>query len=127
MLLRRYGVVFREVLARESILPDGAKFSSRCAASKIAAKFAAAVSSAAILGEQFAMPMAVESLRAARKQQPANERITLSAADPLNLIGSVVPGERVPAISNRSIAYVDGIPAELDDEPTQITHPLAAS
>ena len=127
MLLRRYGVVFREVLARESILPKWREVLIALRRLEDRGEIRGGRFVSGYLGEQFAMPMAVESLRAARKQQPANERITLSAADPLNLIGSVVPGERVPAISNRSIAYVDGIPAELDDEPTQITHPLAAS
>ena len=60
------------------------------------------------LGEQFALPVAVESLRAMRKSEPAGESITISAADPLNLVGIVVPGERVPAISGKTVAFRDG-------------------
>ena len=55
--------------------------------------------------------MAVESLRAHRKlPQNANvERVVIAAADPLNLVGIVVPGERIPAISGRSVTFRDGL------------------
>src|ERR1700760_3863730 len=64
------------------------------------------------VGEQFALPVAVESLRAARKMQPDGEIITVSAADPLNLIGIIVPGERVPAISGKQVAFRNGVAVE---------------
>ena len=60
------------------------------------------------LGEQFALPVAVESVRAMRKLDAATGTITLSAADPLNLVGILVPGERVPAISGNSVTFRDG-------------------
>ena len=63
------------------------------------------------LGEQFALPVAVESLRAMRKLPPTGETITLSAADPLNLVGILVPGERVPAISGKTVTFRDGVAA----------------
>ena len=62
------------------------------------------------LGEQFALPVAVESLRASRKAPLTGERITIAAADPLNLVGIIVTGERIPAISGRSVTYRDGVP-----------------
>jgi ATP-dependent Lhr-like helicase len=61
------------------------------------------------LGEQFALPVAVESLRATRKLQALGEVVTVSAADPLNLVGILVPGDRVPAISGRSVQFRDGV------------------
>jgi len=61
------------------------------------------------LGEQFALPVAVESVRAMRNSPLTGEAVTVSAADPLNLIGILVPGERVAAISGRSVTYRDGI------------------
>ena len=64
------------------------------------------------LGEQFALPVAVESVRAMRKLPPSGETITFSAADPLNLVGILVPGERVPAISGRTVAFRDGVAVE---------------
>jgi ATP-dependent Lhr-like helicase len=65
-------------------------------------------------GEQYAAPEAVEALRSVRKLPRSGETITLSAADPLNLTGIVLPGHRVPALPTNSISYVDGapIPAE---------------
>jgi ATP-dependent Lhr-like helicase len=57
---------------------------------------------------------------------PSGETITLSAADPLNLVGILVPGERIPAISGRSVSFRDGIPVEnLDTQPS--TQPSAAA
>ena len=69
------------------------------------------------LGEQFALPVAVESLRAIRNQQPSGEVITVSAADPLNLVGIIVPGERVPANSGKAVAYRDGVAVPQDHLP----------
>jgi ATP-dependent Lhr-like helicase len=66
------------------------------------------------LGEQFALPLALESLRAQRRVEARGETVALAASDPLNLIGIIVPGERVPAVSSRSIRLRDGVPvAEL--------------
>jgi ATP-dependent Lhr-like helicase len=62
------------------------------------------------LGEQFALPVAVESLRSSRQLPPTGETLTLSAADPLNLVGILVPGERVAAISGKYVTYKDGVP-----------------
>ena len=60
-------------------------------------------------GQQFALPSAVESLRAMRQDPSTSERVTLSAADPLNLSGILVPGERVPGNSGRTVAFSDGV------------------
>jgi ATP-dependent Lhr-like helicase len=64
------------------------------------------------LGEQFALPVAVECLRATRKLPNSGETIVLSAADPLNLVGILVPGERVPAISGKTVSFRDGVAAQ---------------
>ena len=66
------------------------------------------------LAAQFALPVAVESLRATRKLPPTGELVTISAADPLNLVGVIVPGERVPAISGRYVSYRDGVAVDAD-------------
>ena len=67
------------------------------------------------LGEQFALPVAVDSVRNMRTVQPAGETITVSAADPLNLVGLLVPGDRVPAISGNVVTYRDGVPVPQAD------------
>jgi ATP-dependent helicase Lhr and Lhr-like helicase len=64
------------------------------------------------LGEQFALPVAVESVRAARDRAPDDQVVTLSAADPLNLVGIIVPGDRVPAISGRFVSFRNGVATE---------------
>jgi len=64
-------------------------------------------------------------LRAMRNQQPTGELITLSAADPLNLVGIVVPGERIPVNSARVVAFRDGVAAEPDERANVIRMPLA--
>jgi ATP-dependent helicase Lhr and Lhr-like helicase len=61
------------------------------------------------LGEQFALPLAVESLRASLKIGPSEDSLILSAVDPLNLIGIIIPGQRVPAISGKSVIVKDGV------------------
>jgi ATP-dependent Lhr-like helicase len=61
------------------------------------------------LGEQFALPLAVESLRATRNLAKTGETVTVSAADPLNLVGIVVPGDRVAANSGKTVVFRDGV------------------
>jgi ATP-dependent Lhr-like helicase len=68
------------------------------------------------LGEQFALPYAVESLRAIRKQELNNETITIAAVDPLNLIGIILPGARISAFSGNKVALIDGAPIQKDDD-----------
>ena len=63
-------------------------------------------------GERFAHPDAVALLREIRKRPRDGETVRLSAADPLNLVGIVLPGARVPALGANSITYVDGVPAD---------------
>ena len=109
MLLGRYGVVFRDLLARETIVPKWRELHIAFRRLEDRGEIRGGRFVAGFIGEQFALPVAVESLRALRKQEPAGETITLSAADPLNLVGILVPGERVPAISGRFVTYRDGV------------------
>jgi ATP-dependent Lhr-like helicase len=64
---------------------------------------------AAQYGEQFALPEAVELLRAQRNHEPTGEIITIHAADPLNLSGIVFPGEKIPALSGHRLLLRDGL------------------
>jgi ATP-dependent Lhr-like helicase len=109
MLLRRYGIVFREVLTRESILPKWREVLITLRRLEDRGEIRGGRFVSGFLGEQFALPIAVESVRAARNQQPTGETVTISAADPLNLVGIVVPGDRVPANSGRQVSYRDGV------------------
>jgi ATP-dependent Lhr-like helicase len=116
MLLRRYGVVFRELLARESILPAWRDLLVTFRRLEDRGEVRGGRFVSGFVGEQFALPQAVESLRALRNAGPSNTIVTISAADPLNLIGVVVPGERIPALSGRFVRFRDGVPIG-DDRP----------
>jgi len=109
MLLRRYGVVFRDLLAREANLPRWRELQIAFRRLEDRAEVRGGRFVDGFLGEQFALPVAVESLRATRKLPLTGERVTIAAADPLNLVGIVVTGDRIPAISGRSVTFRDGM------------------
>ena len=120
MLLRRYGIVFRDVLARESNLPSWREMLMGFRRLEDRGEIRGGRFVDGFLGEQFALPVAVESVRAMRNLPASGETVTISAADPLNLVGILVPGERVPAISGRSVTYQDGVAARaLAESPTE--------
>jgi ATP-dependent Lhr-like helicase len=112
MLLKRYGVVFRDLLLRESNLPKWRDLQLAFRRLEARGEIRGGRFVDGFLGEQFALPVAVESLRATRRVGPTGEVVTVSAADPLNLVGIIVPGERVPAISGRTVSYRDGVGIE---------------
>ena len=110
VLLRRYGIVFRRLLERESLKVSwfelGRVYRRLEARGEIrGGHFASSVS-----GEQFALPEAVGLLRSIRKTKPTGELIALSAADPLNLVGILTPGPRITAIAANRILLRDGVP-----------------
>jgi ATP-dependent Lhr-like helicase len=109
MLLRRYGIVIRDLLARESNLPPWRELLMGFRRLEDRGEIRGGRFVDGFMGEQFALPVAVESVRAMRGLPLSGETLTLSAADPLNLIGILVPGERVPAISGRTVSYRDGV------------------
>ncbi len=112
MLLRRYGLVFREVLARESNLPKWRELLIAFRRLEDRGEVRGGRFVNGFLGEQFALPEAVESLRAIRNRPVSGETVTVSSADPLNLVGIIVPGDRVPAISGRFVSFCDGVPVD---------------
>jgi ATP-dependent Lhr-like helicase len=109
MLLKRYGIVFRDVLTRETNLPKWRELQVAFKRLEDRGEVRGGRFVSGFLGEQFALPVAVESLRATRKLAPTGETIVVSAADPLNLVGILVPGDRVPAISGKSVTFRDGV------------------
>ena len=124
MLLRRYGIVFREMLTRESILPPWREVLGALRRLEDRGEVRGGRFVSDFLGEQFALPIAVESLRAMRQQPPTGETVTVSAADPLNMAGILVPGERVAANSGKFVTFRDGVVAE--EEPATVISGLAA-
>jgi ATP-dependent helicase Lhr and Lhr-like helicase len=118
MLLKRYGIVFRDLLARETNLPKWRELQVAYRRIEDRGEIRGGRFVDGFIGEQFALPVAVESLRAARKLPPTQETVTLSAADPLNLVGIIVPGERVPAISGKIVSFRDGVAVQEAEHPT---------
>ncbi|MBV8207893.1 MAG: DEAD/DEAH box helicase [Acidobacteria bacterium] len=116
MLLARYGVVFRELLARETILPRWRELLLGFRRLEDRGEIRGGRFVGGFIGEQFALPVAVESLRAMRSLPPSGTVVTVSSSDPLNLVGIITPGERVPALSGRPVAYRDGVPVESHGE-----------
>src|SRR5207253_460422 len=125
MLLRRCGIVFRELLTRETILPKWRELLITLRRLEDRGELRGGRFVSNFLGEQFALPVAVESLRAMRNQQPCGEIIAISAADPLNLVGIIVPGERVAANSGSVVSYRDGVALERNESANVISMPIA--
>jgi ATP-dependent Lhr-like helicase len=123
MLLRRYGIVVRDVLAREANLPPWRELLTGFRRLEDRGEIRGGRFVDGFLGGQFALRVAVDSVRAMRRLDSAQETITLSAADPLNLVGILVPGERVPAISGRTVTYREGAAIPISVEPPADTQP----
>ncbi len=109
-LLQRYGIVFRELLARETIAPTWRGLLNIYRRLEARGEIRGGRFVNGFVGEQFALPQAVDMLREMRRNGTSEEAVMISAADPLNLIGIITPGARVSPYSNQMIAYRDGIP-----------------
>ena len=109
-LLKRYGVVFRALLARESGLPPWRDLVMVYRRLEARGEIRGGRFVNGFGGEQFAAADAVASLRAARKEDRMGDIIVLSAADPLNLVGVLTPDARVPAIARNRVLFRDGMP-----------------
>jgi ATP-dependent Lhr-like helicase len=111
-LLRRYGVVFRDLLARESVVQSWRDLLVAYRRMELKGEIRGGRFVSGFVGEQFALPEAVEALRAIRKGHGSAGAIEmkLSACDPLNLVGVILPGPRVPAVPTNFIVFRDGLP-----------------
>jgi ATP-dependent Lhr-like helicase len=107
MLLARYGVLFRDLLARESNAPKWRELLGILRRLEARGEVRGGRFVTGFGGEQFALPEAVESLREARKHDSPHE-IAVAAADPLNLAGILIPGERVAAVPGKEVRYRNG-------------------
>ena len=111
-LLRRYGVVFRDLLARESLVLSWRDLLVAYRRMELKGEIRGGRFVSGFVGEQFALPEAVEALRAIRKgdRSAGAMEIKLSACDPLNLVGVILPGPRVQAVPSNFIVFRDGLP-----------------
>ncbi len=109
-LLRRYGVVFRRLLTRETNAATWRELARVYRRLEARGEIRSGRFVTGMSGEQFAMPDAVERLREVRRIHPDGALIAISAADPLNLTGIVTAGERIRVAGRNRIVYRDGVP-----------------
>jgi len=110
VLLRRYGVVFRRLLERETLPITWFELGPVYRRWEARGEIRGGYFIGGVSGEQFALPEAIGLLRSTRKASSNGELITLSAADPLNLQGILTPGTRVAAFTTNRILFRDGLP-----------------
>jgi len=110
LLLRRYGVIFRRILTRESFAPPWRDLIRVLWRLEARGEIRGGRFVSGFAGEQFALPEAVGALRKMRNATKDGKLIFLSAADPLNLAGIITPGGRIPAVTSNRIGYRDGVP-----------------
>jgi ATP-dependent Lhr-like helicase len=111
-LLQRYGVVLRELLARESLTVPWRVLLGTLRRLEARGEVRGGRFVAGFVGEQYALPEAVEALRATRRADDDGHPVLVAAADPLNLLGILTPGARVSPLSGHVIALVAGAPAD---------------
>ncbi len=111
-LLKRYGVVFWRLLAREAgWLPPWRDLVGVYRRLEARGEIRGGRFVAGFTGEQYALPEAIGLMRDMRRKPASGQWISLSAADPLNLAGIVTPGARIAALTGNRIVYRDGVPA----------------
>ncbi len=110
-LLRRYGVVFRDLLARESLVSSWRDLLVQYRRMEMAGEVRGGRFVSGFAGEQFALPEAVDALRGLRKNNAARTgvEVKISACDPLNLAGIMLPGPRIPAVPTNFLILKDGV------------------
>jgi ATP-dependent helicase Lhr and Lhr-like helicase len=110
-LLRRWGVIFWKLLGREADwLPPWRDILMCCRRLEARGEIRGGRFVAGFSGEQYATPEAVGLLRDARRKPDTQQYVSLSAADPLNLIGIITPGARLASLSGNRLLYRDGLP-----------------
>jgi ATP-dependent Lhr-like helicase len=115
VLLRRYGVVFRRLLERESLKVSWFDLGRVYRRLEARGEIRGGYFVSGVSGEQFALPEAIGLLRGVRKKPSSGELTVISAADPLNLVGILTPGPRITAIVANRLLLRDGLPvAALD-------------
>lgn len=112
-LLRRNGVVFRELLARERIAPPWRTLLPIYRRWEARGEIRGGRFVAGFVGEQFALPEALDALRAVRRAPEDKDLVIVVAADPLNLIGLILPGAKVSPFTGQAIAYHNGVPVDV--------------
>jgi ATP-dependent Lhr-like helicase len=115
ILLKRTGIVFRKLVERESGLPPWRDVLWALRRLEARGEIRGGRFVTGFSGEQFALPEAVGALRAVRREGLERKRVVLSAADPLNLTGVILPGARIASVASHRILLEDGVPIAVLD------------
>jgi ATP-dependent helicase Lhr and Lhr-like helicase len=109
-LLRRYGVICRELLTREPGSPSWRDLLRVLRRSEARGEIRGGRFIIGLEGEQYALPEAIDALRTNRRRGTRGRFVRVSACDPLNLIGILTPGARVSAVLGNRVIFRDGVP-----------------
>jgi ATP-dependent Lhr-like helicase len=113
-MLRRYGVVFREILAREGRLAPWRELVALYRLWEAQGQVRGGRFVSGFVGPQYALPEAIEALREVRRRPPTEPEVSVvAAADPLNLVGILSAGGRVSPCTSQAIVYENGVPVEV--------------
>ncbi len=109
-LLLRYGILFPELLARDSLAVRWRDMARVLRRLEARGEIRGGRFVAGFIGEQFALPEAADALRRWRNREPDDRIVIVSACDPLNLASVLTPGPRVPSVPGNRIAFRNGVP-----------------
>jgi ATP-dependent Lhr-like helicase len=98
-LLARWGVLFRDLLARETVAPPWRELLPVLRKMEAQGTIRGGRFVAGFTGEQYALPEAIDLLRSVRRETGASEAVDIAPADPLNLVGIILPGARISTVS----------------------------
>jgi ATP-dependent Lhr-like helicase len=114
-LLARYGVIFRDLATREHLGVQWRDIVRALRRQEARGVVRGGRFVAGFVGEQYALPEAVDVLRRVRKQERTGDIVRVNAADPLNLSGIITPGPRVAALHTNAVTYRDGLPITIEE------------
>jgi len=114
-LLSRYGVVFRDLVARETLAVPWRDIVRALRRQEARGIVRGGRFVSGFIGEQYALPESVDALRKVRRSERTGEIVRLNASDPLNLAGIITPAPRVPAVHTNAIVFRDGVPVAVEE------------
>ncbi|HLB24275.1 MAG TPA: DEAD/DEAH box helicase [Dehalococcoidia bacterium] len=114
-LLARYGVVFRDVVARENFAVAWRDVIRALRRMEMRGDVRGGRFVSGFVGEQYALPEAVDGLRRVRREERTGETVRVNAADPLNLAGIITPGPRVASVHTNAVIYRDGVVVAVEE------------
>jgi ATP-dependent Lhr-like helicase len=108
ILLKRYGIVFRELIKREKFTVTWRELAIAFRRLEDRGEIRGGRFVSGFIGEQFALPIAVDSLRAYKNRENNQDITSISVSDPLNLVGIIIPGEKMSSLSKKSVILCNG-------------------